>query len=248
MDWLRAHAIPMTFVGAYLVLLAWHGWQGRRRSRSLDDYLVGGRKLGGVVIALSYYATFVSSATFVGHAGNSFTRGPAWWATCVVVFGVMVVLAWFVIAPPFVRQAREYGSLTVPDFLGYRYGSPALRRLAGLVVVAASLLYMVAVYDGAVRLLEGLLDAEQELIVAGVFLVVTAYTFAGGFHSVVATDAVQGVILFTAALLLPLAMIVHAGGIEPLLSAVRASKPTALDWTGEMPLVTMIGLALGVGL
>ena len=248
MHWFAEHGLQLAFVAAYLALLAFHGWHGKRRTRLLDDYLIGGRGLGGTIVALSFYATFVSSVTFVGHSGRTFTRGPSWWLICVVVFTGMVLVAWFVVAPPFVRQARRWGVLTIPEFLGARYGSLVVRRLAGLVVVAASLAYMLAVYEGAARILESLLGLEPLVVTAVIFVVVTTYTLFGGFHSVVATDAVQGVILFAGGMLLPIMMIVRKGGLMPLLDAVRDADPAALNWTGHMPLVTMIGLALGVGL
>ena len=248
MDWFQNHSLQLAVIGAYLALIAWHGWRGKQESRSLSDYLIGGRGLGGVVIALSFYATFVSSVTFVGHAGRSFTLGPAWWLTCVVVFTTMVFLAWFVVAPPFCRKAREFNSLTIPEFLGCRYNSMAMRRLAALVVIAASLAYMVAVYVGVVRMLESLLEMDPRVIIAVIFVVVTTYTVAGGFHSVVATDAVQGLILFSGGIILPIAMVAQKGGLGPLLNSVSEANPTALDWSGEMPFVTMVGLALGVGL
>ena len=84
MDWLRNHSIQLACIVGYLTLLAYHAWQGKRRAKTLGDFLVGGRRLGGVLIALSFYATFVSSVTFVGHAGKSFIYGPSWWLTCVV--------------------------------------------------------------------------------------------------------------------------------------------------------------------
>jgi Na+/pantothenate symporter len=58
--------------------------------------------------------------TFIGHAGKSYTAGPSWWLVCVVVFTTMVMLSWFVVAPPFVAQARYYGAITIPHFLGRR--------------------------------------------------------------------------------------------------------------------------------
>ena len=248
MYWFRDHVVQLLLLAAYLALLAYHARLGQRRSRSLDDYLVGGRGLGGIVIALSFYATFVSSVTFIGHAGRSYTRGPAWWLTCVLVFTTMVAVAWFVVAPPFMREARRYGALTIPEFLGHRYRSIGLRRLAGMVVIAASLAYMVAVYDGAARSLESLLELDAKVLMVGIFLVVTAYTLAGGFHSVVATDAVQGLLLFCGAMALPAVMIAKRGGLASLLQATQEANPHALEWTGEMRLITMVGLALGVGM
>lgn len=253
--WIEQHAVQLIFLTGYLCLLAYHGWRGQQRSRALADYLVAGRTLGGIVIALSFYATFVSSVTFVGHAGRSYTWGPAWWVVCTLVFGGFAFVAWFLVAPPLVAAAHRHAALTIPDLLGARYGSLLLRRLAGLVVVVASVFYMVAVYFGATRVLESLLGLEDvELfgirhapVVIAIWLIVTAYTLAGGFHSVVATDVIQGIILITAGILLPISLILHAGGIVPLLSAVRHVQPTALDWQREVPLATMLGLALGVG-
>ena len=216
--------------------------------------MVGGRRMGGVVIGLSFYATFVSSVTFVGHAGRSYAFGLSWWLICVVVFTSMVLVSWFVIAPPFTRRARELGALTVPDFLGFQYESLLLRRLAGGVVVIASLAYMVAVYEGATRLLGVLLDLDPGLVTMIIFVVVTAYTLAGGFHSVVATDAVQGVILLAGGMLLPLSMVVREGGVTALLGKVRLAMPSVLEWqpqgalAGDVTVGTLVGLALGVGL
>jgi len=254
LDWLSKHWLQLLFVGVYLALLAWHGWLGKRRTHGLADFLVGGRRMGGVVIGLSFYATFVSSVTFVGHAGRSYAFGPSWWLICVVIFTAMVLISWFVIAPPFTRRARELGALTVPDFLGFQFESVLLRRLAAAVVVVASLAYMVAVYEGATRLLGVLLDLDPMLVTAIIFVVVTTYTLAGGFHSVVATDAVQGVILLAGGLLLPVSMVVRAGGLTPLLEQVRESMPSVLDWqphgelAGDVTIGTLVGLALGVGL
>lgn len=248
MTWLAEHKLQVMFLAGYLGLLFYHAVHGKRRSRSLDEYMIGGRTFGGITIALSFCATFVSSVTFVGHSGVSFTRGPAWWLTCVCVFTSMIFVAWFVVAPPFYKQARSYNSMTIPDFLGHRYRSMGLRRLAALVVVTASLAYMVAVYDGAVRLLESLTGLGELGVLVAVFLIVTVYTLAGGFHSIVATDVVQGLILFSGGVLLPISMIVKKGGLGPLLDAVRTANPDALSWTSEMPLITMVGLALGIGL
>ena len=216
--------------------------------------MVGGRRMGGVVIGLSFYATFVSSVTFVGHAGRSYAFGLSWWLICVVVFTSMVLVSWFVIAPPFTRRARELGALTVPDFLGFQYESLLLRRLAGGVVVIASLAYMVAVYEGATRLLGVLLDLDPGLVTMIIFVVVTTYTLAGGFHSVVATDAGQGVILLAGGMLLPLSMVVREGGVTALLGKVRLAMPSVLEWqpqgalAGDVTVGTLVGLALGVGL
>ncbi len=56
----------------YTGTLAYHAWIGNRKTRSLADYYVGGRALGGVTIGLSFFATYSSTNSFVGFAGQAF--------------------------------------------------------------------------------------------------------------------------------------------------------------------------------
>ena len=71
MQWWNDHRLAVIFLAGYLVLLAHHAWKGQRHVKSLSDYLVAGRQLGGWVVALSFYATFMSTNTFIGASGKS---------------------------------------------------------------------------------------------------------------------------------------------------------------------------------
>ena len=57
MNWLSDHLFQLTLIAVYLAVLVHHALIGRRHSNSLDGYLVAGRRMGGFVIALSFYAT-----------------------------------------------------------------------------------------------------------------------------------------------------------------------------------------------
>jgi len=174
--------------------------------------------------------------------------GPAWWIVCTVLFTTASLVSWFIIAPRFFEFADKFKLLTIPEFLGARYQSQALQRVSGMVVVAASIVYMTAVYDGAARTLEGLLQIDPQTIMALVFVVVTAYTLAGGFRAVVATDGVQGVMLFVGAITLPMVMVYRGGGIGNVLAAVQEREPLALEFATGLPLLGLIGTALGIAL
>ena len=75
MQWISEHSLTLGFIAVYLLLLAYHAWHGSRRVNSLSDYLVAGRNLGGWLVALSFYATFMSTNTFIGAAGKSYDVG-----------------------------------------------------------------------------------------------------------------------------------------------------------------------------
>ena len=247
MEWIQDHALTLGFIVVYLLLLAYHAWHGSRRINSLSDYLVAGRNLGGWVVALSFYATFMSTNTFIGAAGKSYSVGMVWCIGIVVYVGLCCV-SWFLVAPRFVPLTREYGSLTVADFLGYRYQSLLLRRVAAVIIVFASIIYLVAIYKGSALALTGMLDLRYEVAVAIIFLVVTAYTLAGGFQSVVLTDAVQGILMVVGAVGMAVALLLRGGGLGSMLETIQAKDPALLSWSGHMPILTILGLSLAVGL
>ena len=247
MEWISEHGLTLTLITAYLLLLVYHAWRGQRKVSTLSDYLVAGRNLGGWLVALSFYATFMSTNTFIGAAGKSYDVGLVW-CIGIVVYGGLCIVSWFVVAPRFVPLTREYGSLTVADFLGYRYESLLMRRVAAAIIVVASIIYLVAIYKGSALALTGVLSMEYELAVAAIFVVVTAYTLAGGFQSVVLTDAVQGTLMVVGAVGMAVALLYRGGGLGPMLDAMRAEDPALVSWSGNMPILTILGLSLAVGI
>ena len=44
----------------YMFILAWLGYIGYKQTKNASDYLLGGRKVNPVIMALSYGATFMS--------------------------------------------------------------------------------------------------------------------------------------------------------------------------------------------
>jgi Na+/proline symporter len=108
------------------------------------------------------------------------------------------------------------GSLTIPDFIGFRFGSTTARVLAAMIVIVASLFYMTAVFKGIGSLLEVFMDIPYRLSIGVVFLIVVAYTAIGGFISVVKTDAVQGGVMAVAAVLMFAGTVSAAGGLGSL--------------------------------
>ncbi|HSG48720.1 MAG TPA: hypothetical protein VLA43_12950, partial [Longimicrobiales bacterium] len=50
----------------YTVMLAHHALAGRKGTKGIADYYVGGRNMGGWAIGLSFFATYSSTNSFVG--------------------------------------------------------------------------------------------------------------------------------------------------------------------------------------
>jgi len=244
--WLADHALHLVVIAIYLTILARHAWVGRKHVESVDDYLVAGRRMGGIVIALSFYATFMSTNTFIGAAGRSWEHGFSW---CVsgIVLTALACLSWFVVAPRFVPLTRKYGSLTVADFLGTHYGSQRVRQAAAVIVALSSLLYLVAIYSGAATALAQVLALRYNWCILAVMIIVTAYTLVGGFESVVLTDALQGVLMLVGAVAIVAAMLSAGGGMPQIVDALKSQNPNLVSWTNGNALSAALAYSLAVG-
>ena len=56
-------------------------------------------------------------------------------------------------------------------------------------------------------------------------LVVVSYTFAGGFFAVCWTDLVQGILMFMAIVIVPVAAVESMGGLSATLSNINSVNP-----------------------
>ncbi|MEX1184789.1 MAG: sodium/solute symporter [Gemmatimonadota bacterium] len=244
MSWLGDHWIVVVLLAAYTGMLVLHAWQGRRGTHGLADYYVGGRAMGGVALGLSFFATYSSTNSFVGFAGQSYHYGAPWLLLAPIIV-LFCIIAWALVAPRLRRFTEALGSLTIPDFFGFRFGSARARLIAAVIVIGSSFFYLTAVFKGVGATLGAFLDVDYQLAIWIFFLIVMAYTAVGGFISVVKTDVVQGLIMLVAAVLLFRGTVNAAGGLGAL-AAVRAAPATQqlFTWDAAMPFAVLLGIII----
>ncbi len=244
MAWLQTHWIALALLAGYGALLVRHALEGRRGTKGRTDYYVGGRSMGGVALGLSFFATYSSTNSFVGFSGQAYSYGAPWLllAPLVVIFSLS---AWVWIAPRLRAFTGAVDSVTLADYVGFRFESRTARTIAAIVVIFASFLYMIAVFKGIGSLLEIFLGVPYLAAIAFVFVVVMVYTSVGGFISVVKTDAVQGVIMVVAAVLL-FGGTVHAAGGLGAIETIRIAPLTEglFRWDAAMPFPVLIGIVV----
>lgn len=238
---LREYWMVHTLLLLYTGMLAHHAWTGNKETKDLADYYVGGRNMSGWMIGLSFFATYASTNSFVGFAGRTYDWGIPWllFIPTAVAF---CLFAWIVVAPRLRSFTAAMDSLTIPDFIGFRFSSTAARVFAALIVIAASLFYMTAVFKGIGNLLEQFLDIPYQVSIVIVFFIVMLYTMIGGFISVVKTDSVQGVVMIIAALLLFFGTVNAAGGLMSFQEVRDQPGGEALfTWGGGVAIPVLMG-------
>ncbi len=241
------HWLAYLLLIGYGLLLLGNAWRGRSQTSSLTDYYVGGRRLSGWVVGVSFCATYASTNSYVGNAGKGFTLGAPW-----LLFPLFMVfftwVSWTTVAPRLRAFTAQLDALTLPDYFARRFESQWVGRCAAVIVLFSSILYLVAIFKGAGVVLQWFLDVEYEVAVIVTLGIVVLYTSIGGFISVARTDVMQGVFMLFGSLLagyfvlsraMELAQPVSGGGLfsDPRL------LPT-LDWNAGLPFAVLIGIFL----
>ena len=106
------------YLGAVLVV----GFITWRRMRSLDDFVLGGRRLSPFTAALSERASGESAWFLLGLPGAAYAAGfREFWAVIGIAFGVFA--SWALLARLLNSECRRLGALTLPDFFEAKFGS-----------------------------------------------------------------------------------------------------------------------------
>ena len=244
MAWLLDHWFAAALFAAYTALLIFHARAGLRAGKTADGFFIGGRRLGGAAIGVSFYATFASTNSYIGHAGKGYEYGLPW-LTMALLLVAFAWLSWRLVAPRMRRFTAAWGSLTVPDFLATRFASERVRLVAAIVIAFSCLLYLVAVFKGAGNLLQVFLGIPYQVAVGITLAMIVGYTSVGGFLSVVRTDVVQGVLMVIGSLLLFYFVTSAAGGVGTIADLPRQPGAEHLfELDAAIPFVVLLGIAL----
>ncbi|CAN5297184.1 cation acetate symporter [soil metagenome] len=164
----------------------------RPRSASTIDYYLAGQRVGVVTNATAICGDYISAASFLGVAAAVYAGGldGTWYAAGFAAGFVPVVL--FVAAP-----LRRFGGFSVPDFLGRRMESSAVRLTAVAVVLTVIIAYVLPQVVGSGLTWQLLTDVTLPgLDTYGTGVVVstttiTALVMGGGMRGTTWTQAVQ---------------------------------------------------------
>jgi SSS family solute:Na+ symporter/sodium/pantothenate symporter len=188
------------FVGYCAAIVAVTAWQ-RRRAVSMQAYAVGNRDVSPVLVGLSLAANMTSVATFVINPGLVYAFG---WAG-VVGYGIAAPLGIFlglaVTSTRFRRIGDRFTALTVPQWLGERYGD---RRVTVFFAVVALLqiTFLVLIVAGLALVLMSVLKLPMAVALAIVIGFTFAYILLGGAIVHVRVNAIQALVMIAVAIVL----------------------------------------------
>lgn len=245
-------AVLVTFL-IYILGVFFIAWASNRLLQGknfLSEYFLGSRGLGVWAFALTLAATSSSGGSFMGFPSKIYTHG---WSLGLWIGSYLVVpiCVMGILGKRINQVARLSGSITVPDILRDRFRSVAFGLIAVSLIVFFMTFNLVAQFKGGSEILRTLLrpieafsttanslpgwlagmttQGNEYLLCLLVFgIAVIVYTTYGGFHAVVWTDVMQGVVMVVGVvIMLPLAIYQAGKAVEntdPEIAARASSK------------------------
>jgi len=175
-------------------------------SKTQEDYLLAGRKLGPWVTAFSERASGESAWLLLALPGAAITIGLGeLWSVIGIIIGI--ISSWYLIAEKLRIETEKFNALTIPEFLHRRYNdrSNTIRLFSSLIIAFFFLFYVSAQFHASGKVLNSLFDLTPTIGISIGAIIIIIYTLMGGFFAVAWTDLIQGILMIGTLVILPLA-------------------------------------------
>ena len=216
-------------IGAAIGFLA-----GVHRKMNLEQWTVGGRGFGVVLVFLLMAGEVYTTFAFLGASGWAYSRGGP--TLYVLAYLTLAYVVSFFVLPQIWEVGRKHGMQTLSDFFSVRYGNKYLAGFVCVVGIVCFIPYLqlqltgvgiivsVASFDGIGR--------TPAMAIAVVLLV--AFVFASGVRAVAWVSVVKDALMVFAALVIGIGIpLIHFGGIGPMFSALAHFRPAHLTMPGD---------------
>ena len=227
----------MVFMVGISVFVRRQQERGSYMQNFMRHYFVGGRDLGGFVLAMTTVATYSSVSSFVGGPGMAWKIGFGW-----IYMAIVQVTAIFLVLGIFGKRvallSRKFNAVTIVDIIRQRFQSDLIANMSAFIIVLFFCGTMTAQFVGGAKLFQTVTGYSYEfgLILFG--LVVVVYTTIGGFRAVALTDTCCAIMMMVGIVLLLYYVLQAGGGYDAIMTSIETNHPEMLDplSAGSMPL------------
>jgi SSS family solute:Na+ symporter len=210
----------------FFLLMVLVGIWGMKKTSTLSDFLVGGRDIGPWFSAFAYGTTYFSAVLFIGFAGKigwGFGLNGLWIAAGNAVIGSL--LAWLVLGRHTRRMTQNLGALTMPEFLQERYEGKYLKMFGALIIFIFLVPYSASVFKGLGYLFESVLHINYDTALLLMIGITGIYLVLGGYHAIMLTDFLQGIVMLFGATLMVLFIMHNGGGLTAAITGIMDKYP-----------------------
>ena len=168
----------------------------RKHTRSVGDFVLGGRSVGPWLTAFAYGTSYFSAVVFIGYAGQfGWAYGVS--ATWIGIGNALIgsLLAWVVLGRRTRIMTKFLNASTMPEFFAKRYGSNALKIVASAIIFVFLVPYTASVYKGLGGLFSQAFGVDYLYCMIGMAVLTGIYVLLGGYMATAINDFIQGIIM-----------------------------------------------------
>jgi SSS family solute:Na+ symporter len=226
--------IALTVISCIVAAGAFVGFYAKfHHKMDLEQWTVGGRGFGLVLVWLLMAGETYTTFTFLGASGWAYSRGGP--ALFILGYQPLMYVVSFFVLPQVWEAGRRYGLQTQADFFHFRYGSKYLAALVALFGVLCIIPYLQLQLTGLGIIVEvasfDAIHRTPAMIIA--FMLVAAFVFVSGIRGVAWVSAIKDLLLLFAALFVGIAIPhIYFGGIGKMFMAVDTAHPNHLVMPG----------------
>ena len=203
----------MIAIAIYLLIMIFIGATFMKKNNNSEDYFLGGRSLNGFVAALSAGASDMSGWMLMGLPGSIYALGTGQvWIGIGLMLGT--IANWLFVAGPLRKYTiKANNSLTLPEFFVNRYRDEkkVLLGVSSAVIVIFFVVYTASAFSAGGKLFNSVFGMDYHLALIIGATVILIYTFMGGFLAVCTTDFIQGLLMLTAVIFVPIIALINMG-------------------------------------
>ena len=218
--------ITLVVVAVYAAVMVSIGLITSRKTKSVNDFVFGGNKIGPWMTAFGFGTTYFSAVVFIGYAGQfgwSYGVSAAWIGIGNAVIGATV--AWAVLGKRTRLMTKHLDAKTMPDFFMKRYNSSALKTCAALIVFLFMIPYTASVYNGLSRLFAMAFDLSSphayEYVMIAMAVLSAIYVVLGGYSATSVNDFIQGMIMLVGIAAVVISVLNYNGGFFSSVDKLR---------------------------
>ena len=146
-----------------------------KKTKTLDDFFLGGRNIGPWMSAFAYGTTYFSAVMFIGYAGNfgwQFGISAIWLGVGNAVLGSL--LPWLLMGKPTRSITKRLNASTMPEFFEKRYLSKNMKIVSAVIIFIFLVPYCASVYQGLSYFFESMFG-QAEIFKTGFLSLLTPY-------------------------------------------------------------------------
>ncbi len=201
----------------FIVVLTIGFVYAKRSNSSTSEYFIGGRKVGPWLTALSAEASDMSGYLLMGLPGLAYFTGASDAGWTAVGLAIGTYLNWKFVAKRLRMYSVKAGNaITLPGFYSKRFNDEKniVSTIAALIILVFFCVYVGSCFVTCGKLFNTLFGLDYLTMMCLGAIIVFLYTLVGGYLSVVATDFVQGCLMFFALVVVLVGSVTMAGGVE----------------------------------